>query len=238
MDSWLKIEIEKHEAKHEIVVSAVRCILIGFLGVLYLLAPKGFTQTNSFEPVKWLLILYFPLLCFRLYLAVRNRLSPVLTYLGIALDVIAISSLIYSFHIQYGQSPAFSLKAPTFIYFLLFIVLRSLSYNFKYVVTTGVLAALSWALLVGLAIYQGEPITHYYVEYLSQNKVLVRTEVDKILILLLATGLLAYGVIRTKKLLIRSVDSANRNATLSRCFSPTVLEQFNQKTSETRDRKN
>ncbi len=53
--------------------------------------------------------------------AVAGRLLVVLSILA---DIALLLGLIWSFHVQYGQDAAFSLKVPTFIYIFLFVALE------------------------------------------------------------------------------------------------------------------
>ncbi len=43
-------------------------------------------------------------------------------------------SSFWSFHVQYGQPAAFSLKAPTFAYLFISVVVRALRFDPKYVI--------------------------------------------------------------------------------------------------------
>ena len=61
--------------------------------------------------------------------------------------------LIWSFHLQYGQPPSFYLKVPTLLYVFIFIALRALRFEAKYVVFAGLAAALGWLAMVLYVVY-------------------------------------------------------------------------------------
>ena len=85
-----------------------------------------------------------------------NRLKLMVVILAAA-DMAVLSSLIYSFHIQYDVPLAAVLKAPAFGYFFLYIALRSVSLQAFNVVVTGVFATLGWAVLTYLSFLQVPP---------------------------------------------------------------------------------
>jgi adenylate cyclase len=82
---------------------------------------------------------------------------------------------IWSFHIQYMQPPTFYLKAPTLLYVFIFIALRALRFEARYVILAGVTAAIGWLILVGFAAVQSgdAAITRDYIHYMTHNALLL-----------------------------------------------------------------
>ena len=76
------------------------------------------------------------------------RLPAWLLALSIIIDMALLFGLIWSFHLQYAQPPSFYLKAPTLLYVFIFIALRALRFEAKYVVFAGLAAALGWLAMV------------------------------------------------------------------------------------------
>ena len=56
--------------------------------------------------------------------------------------------LIWSFHRTYQQPPSFYLKAPTLLYVFIFIALRALRFDARYVLLAGGTAIIGWAILM------------------------------------------------------------------------------------------
>jgi adenylate cyclase len=136
--------------------------------------------------------------------------------------------LIWSFHLQYQQPPSFYLKSPTLLYVFIFIALRALRFEARYVVAAGLVAAAGWTGLASYAIYTTgtEMVTRDYVYYMTNNAVLVGAEFDKIISILLVTAIIAVAINRARNLLNRSVIEGQAAQDLSRFFSPEIADQI------------
>jgi adenylate cyclase len=220
--------VARTEDANEILLGWVQAVVVTLLGALYLAAPKGFQPSDvSFEPVPWLLAGYAPLVAGRLVLAHRRRLGPAILTASTLVDVGMLFLLIWSFHIQYCQPPAFYLKAPTFAYAFLFIALRSLRYDVRYLVLTGVAAAAGWMLLVGYALGPGDAIiARSFVDYAMGYHVLIGAELDKVVAISLVTGVLAVGTMRSRRLLAEAASEGQARRELTRFFSPDVATRI------------
>ncbi len=220
--------IARTEDANEILLGWVQLAVVTLLGALYLAAPKGFEAKDvAFEPVPWLLASYAPLVVARLVLAHRRRLGPVILTTSVLTDIGVLFLLIWSFHIQYCQPPAFYLKAPTFAYAFLFIALRSLRYDFRYLVLTGVTAAIGWMVLVGYALGPGDAeITRSFVDYAMGYHVLIGAELDKVVSMAMVTGVLAVGTVRSRRLLAVAASEGQARRELTRFFSPAVATRI------------
>jgi adenylate cyclase len=147
-------------------------IVIGF-GVLYGLSR----QTAPMTTAIWLLTpaaigAYFVATIIRLVMAYRIRMGFWLLAGSIAIDMALLYGLIWSFHLQYMQPASFYLKAPTQQYVYIFIALRALRFEVRYVVLAGIAAALGWLAMIGyvmLADPHDNMITRSYVQYLTSN---------------------------------------------------------------------
>ena len=135
--------------------------------------------------------------------------------------------LIWSFHLQYEQPPSFYLKAPTLLYLFIFIAIRALHFDPRFVISTGVSAAVGWALMVVYVVTidpADSMITRDYVEYMTSNSILIGAEFDKIVSILMVTGVLALALHRARNLLIESVIEGSAARDLSR-FVPQEIAQ-------------
>ena len=149
--------------------------------------------------------------------------------LSVVMDMALLFGLIWSFHIQYAQPLALFLKAPTMLYVFIFITLRALRYDARFVIIAGLVAAGGWAMMVALSVGGmriGNPTTRDYVEYLTTANVLIGAELDKILSILAVTGILALALVRAQRLLQRAVAEGEAAQDLSRFFAPEVANRI------------
>lgn len=226
IDRRVQNAIREMEESHEILIGWVQVFLLSLLGFLYFLSPKGFSGRVTIEPVPIVLGLYGPLIFVRLKLAYRKALTPAWLYASVIADTGLVTFLIWCFHWQYDQPIAFSLKAPTFIYYFLFLSLRCLRYEAKYVILSGVSAITAWMVLLLAGIFAGGEITHRYVDYILGARILIGAEVDKMVLLGMVTGVLAYSMERSRRLLTQAVQETQRRTQLTRFFSPVLADSI------------
>ncbi len=215
------------DRRSEILISWVQASLVLLLGTLYAVAPGTALPETVFFPVPWALGIYGSFTTLRLILAYQNRIGPAMKVLSVVVDVTMLMATIWSFHIQYSQPAAFYLKAPTFIYVFIFIVLRALTITPGYVVLGGLVAALGWSLMLGYALWEpghGSLITRDYIEYMTSTRILVGAEIDRIISILIVTAVLSVSVARARQLLFRAVSEQAAATQLSRFFSPEIAE--------------
>ena len=144
-------------------------------------------------------------------------------------DLTLLMMLIWSFHIQYDQPASFYLKAPTLLYVFIFTALRALRFEARFVLLAGLASALGWLILVGYVITvdpHDNMITRNYVAYMTSNTVLLGAEFDKIISILMVTGILTVALVRARKLLERSVIEATAAADVARFFLPEIASKI------------
>ena len=194
-------------------------VIVTVFGLLYAIAPKTFSQDVDFVPVPWVLAMYLAFSLVRLYLAVGRRLPDWMLYLSSVVDIALLLGLIWSFHLQYEQPPSFYLKSPTLLYLFIFIAIRALHFDPRFVISTGVSAAIGWSFMVAYVVVQDpvdNMVTRDYVEYMTSNSVLIGAEFDKIVSILMVTGVLALALHRARNLLMESVIEGSAARDLSR----------------------
>lgn len=218
--------ITRTEERSEILISLFQAGFVAFMGILYFLAPKGYTGDVPVRPVPLVLMVYSPFVAIRLALALTRRLTPLLLNVSIIVDVAMICVLLWTFHVQYQQDPGFYLKAPTAFYLFLFVALRSLRYDARYVLFAGATAAAGWIALTVIALRTGSDITRDFVSYITGTDVLVGAQVDRIIAILVLTLVLAVGVRRNSGLLVESATESRARTELSRYFSPRVVTRI------------
>lgn len=219
------VAIRKQQAASERLITICQLLIILTFITLYFLAPKPADQ-GMFDSITIKVIgayLVFSLL--RLYLCEKGFIPGWFLALSVIADVALLMLLIWGFHIEYQQPPGFYLKAPTLLYAFIFIALRALRFDIFYLLLTGVGAAVGWAFLVYYAVASddtGNAITRSYVEYITSNKILRGAEFDKIISILVTTGIIAIAITRAKRLLIFAARESTAAAELKRFFAPEV----------------
>lgn len=220
----VRAEIRKRENASERLISWVQLGIVSLFSTLYLLAPRA-EGADGFNFVPVALAIYFGFTLVRLGLSYRFELPTWFLLLSIGADMALLVGLIFSFHIQYNQPPTFYLKAPTLMYVFIFIGLRALRFDPRFVLTTGLVAVAGWLGLVGYAVLSdmdGMHITRNYVEYLTENSVLIGAELDKTVVILTVTILLSAALYRGRELLFSSVRDHAAASDLKRFFAPEV----------------
>ena len=226
--------IRAQEEASEILVGWIQLAIVFGFSLVYVLAPKTFSDTAPFRPVPWVLAAYLAFTLLRLLLAHRHRLPEWLRYVSIVFDMALLLGLIWSFHLQYEQPPSFYLKAPTLLYIFIFIALRTLNFDARKVVTAGLFAVIGWIVLV-LYVITIDPrdsmITHDYVHYLTSNSILIGAEVDKVISILVVTGILGFAITRNRRLLTYAVREGVSNQDLAR-FVPAEVASLTKTSDE------
>ena len=221
------IRAQQHAS--EILIGWVQLGVVVLFGTLYLVSPKTFSTESQFAPVPWVLVTYFAFTLIRLMLSHRGRIPDWFLYLSVVIDMGLLFALIWSFHLQYMQPPTFYLKAPTLLYVFIFIALRAMRFEARFVILAGVVAAAGWAALAFYAMAAGggmEMVTRDYVSYMTTNSILIGAEIDKIVSILTVTAILAAAITRARRLLVRSVAEGAAADDLSRFFSPEIAHRI------------
>lgn len=216
--------IQQQDNSSEIVVKYIQLGVVAIMGVLYLISPKTDAGTD-FSPVPYALASYLTVNILALIWAVRRGLPNWMVYLSIIIDMALLMVLIWSFHIQYDQPPSFYLKAPTLLYIFIFIALRALRFQARFVITAGLAASLGWGAMI-LYVTMSDPdntmITRDYVSYITSNTILLGAEFDKIISILIVTAILALALSRAHGLLVRAVTEQAAAEDLSHFFDESV----------------
>lgn len=216
--------IRQQDTSSEVLVKLLQLTVVGILGILYLISPKTDANT-AFSPVPYALASYLVVNFLALVWAVRRGLPNWAVYLSIIIDVTLLMVLIWSFHIQYDQPPSFYLKAPTLLYIFIFIALRALRFQARFVLAAGISAAVGWGAMISYVIISNpgnSMITRNYVDYLTSNAILLGAEFDKIISILIVTGILALALKRAHALLVRAVTEQAAAQNLSHFFDKSV----------------
>lgn len=221
--------IQGQEDRTERLIGWIQLAVVVTFGVLYAISPKTGPIDPPLQPVPYALGGYLLFTLLRLVLAYRIRLPDWFLFLSIVIDMALLFVLIWSFHIQYGQPASFYLKVPTLLYVFIFIALRALRFDARFVIAAGAAAVLGWSILVYYAIavdMQDDMITRDFIYYMTSNAVLLGAEFDKIMTIMTVTAILGFALLRGRQLLVRSVSESVAAQELSRFFSPEVAQRI------------
>ena len=219
--------IRDREEESERLIGWVQLGLVLTFGALFFIAPRPTDAGMTiYEPVPIALTVYALFTLARLAIAYFSRVPWWLLVISILIDISLLMTLIWFFHIDYGQPAAFSLKVPTFIYVFVFITLRGLRFDYRYVLLTGASVAVGWTVMVWAVINADgtKVITRNFGTYLTSNRVLIGAELDKVLTVLLVTCLLAAGVRRAQAMLVLATREEAAGREIRRFLSDGVAE--------------
>ena len=220
--------IRTQQESSEILIGWIQLVIVLTFSVLYLLSPKPHGDSVMVSPEAWFLGAYIGFTVVRLGLAYRRLLPAWLLHLSVVIDMALLLALIWSFHLKYEQPASFYLKVPTLLYVFIFISLRALRFDTRYVLSAGFAAAAGWLLMVAYAVHiepEDPMITRDYVQYMTSNSVLLGAEFDKVISILMVTLVLALAIARARDLLVRAVADHSAALELSRFVPERVAEQ-------------
>jgi adenylate cyclase len=201
LPSRIRAVIEQQQDDSERLTAWIQLGIVLFFAGLYSVAPKTYSGNLLYPPVTMALTGFVAAAVLRLAVAHRGRAPGWFVGGLIVADMTLLLLLIWSFHIQYEQPPAFSLKAPTLLYVFIFIALRTLRFEVRYVVLAGVAAAIGWMVLASWAVFVDPGmVTRDYVYYLTENAVLIGAEIDKVITILVVTAVLSLALVRVTQL--------------------------------------
>lgn len=220
--------MEAEELASERVISWVQLFITMTFAVLYLLAPRPVDAAMRDEPVPWALGIYLTFTLIRLALAYRGTLPGWFLVLSMLADIVLLYSLIWQFHIAYDQPPGFSLRVPTFTHIFIFIAVRALRFDPRFVLWQGLFAAFGWATVVVLAIWQSGPgsVTRSFIAYMNGEGILVGAEMDKLISLLVVTAVLSVTLYRARVTLLTAVREGVATRQMRRYFGAGVADHI------------
>ncbi|MEM9221447.1 MAG: adenylate/guanylate cyclase domain-containing protein [Pseudomonadota bacterium] len=219
--------VTAEEWRSERLIGWVQLGVIALFSLLYALAPRPSDAADAvFEPVPVVLVAYTAFTIFRILAAYRGFLPGWLLVTSMIADVVLLYGLIWTFHIAYEQPASFYLKIPTFAYIFVFIAIRALRFDPRFVISQGLFAAFGWLLMVLYAVHKSgmDVITRSFVEYMTMNLVLIGAELDKIFTILLCTLVLALALYRARTILLVAVREGAARRDMRRFFGRGVAE--------------
>jgi adenylate cyclase len=220
--------IRRQDWSSEVLIRLFQLGIVLTFGMLWLVSPRTDANT-AFTLVPYALAVYLALTLFGLIWSARRELPDWAVQMSIVFDMALLMVLIWSFHVQYEQPASFYLKIPTFVYVFIFIALRVLRFEPQFVLSAGLMAAAAWLAMLAYAVLTdatSSMVTRNFVTYLTSNSILIGAEVDKILAILVVTGVLWIALRCARGLLVRAVSDRAAAENLSRFFDDAVAMQI------------
>lgn len=218
------VAIHERERANEILARIIQLAIVLMFSFIYSISPKT-SPEEAFSPVPYVLGIYLVFSAIGFVWALRKELPDWAIYCSILFDFALLYGLMISFHLQYMQPASFILKAPALLYVFIFIALRVLRLESKFVIAAGITAAMGWFVVI-LYVTEFDPgnnmLTRSYVEYLTSNSILIGAEVDKVLSIIFVTTILALAVNGSANLLVTAVREKSAAQALSRFFDSSV----------------
>ena len=209
MPDRIREVVDRFEDQGERLIGWVQLGIGLFLSMLYFVSrrPEDAFMGYFTQPVPVSLSIYITFTIIRLMLSYRFRLPKWFVFLSVLVDITTLYGVIWYFHVQYGQSPGFYLKAPTVMYVFFFIAIRALRFEPAWVLITGAVAAVGW---FGMTLYAIEEagmmaVTRSFVAYIESDQILIGAEVDKVVAIVGMSVSLALALTRAKRLLAVAV---------------------------------
>ncbi|MEM7445320.1 MAG: adenylate/guanylate cyclase domain-containing protein, partial [Pseudomonadota bacterium] len=217
--------IRRQEEASERLIGWVQLALVVLFGTLYSIAPRP-ADAMELEPVPIFLAAYFLFTVARLALTYRGYMPGWLLVASMLADVGMLMGLIWSFHIQYQEPASFYLKVPTFTYIFIFISLRAMRFDHRFILSIGLFAALGWLIMVMYAVETSGPdaVTRNFVTYLTSNAILLGAEFDKIATILVVTAILTFAIWQARRTLVTAVREQAASEDIKRFLSAGVAE--------------
>ena len=236
MPARLRKLVDAEEEASEQLIGWVQLVLASTFLALYLIAPRPSDAeiVTMFQPVPTVIGGYIAFTIVRIVAARLHYLPGWFLVLSMIIDVVLLYALIWMFHKQYAQPPAFYLKIPTFIYIFVFIAIRALRFDPRFVLSQGLFAALGWVLMVVYAVnYSGtDVITRSFTEYLTSNAILIGAEFDKVFAILMVTTVLSIALWRARVTLMTAVREGAATRDMRRFLSKGVAEAITSSETE------
>ncbi len=217
--------VRRQEESSERLIGWVQLALVVLFGTLYSIAPRP-ADAMELEPVPIFLSAYFLFTVARLALTYRGFMPGWLLVASMLADVAMLMGLIWSFHIQYHEPASFYLKVPTFTYIFIFIALRAMRFDHRFILSIGLFAAIGWLAMVLYAVDASGPdvVTRNFVEYMTSNTILLGAEFDKIATILVVTVILTFAIWQARRTLVIAVREQAASEDMKRFLSAGVAE--------------
>lgn len=224
----IREQIRALQYKSELLVAAVQLAVIALLVVVNYSTPKGYSPGAPVHSAELGLSLFTILVLVRLWFAYTKQLSPFFLGFLVIAEMVLLLFILWTYYLQFETTPPINLKNTSFSFVFVLITLRALRFEPIWVILSGFTAAIGWCVIVWLAISSTSMnvLTWDYVTYASSRSVYLVAEFNKVLSILLVTGIIALVLKRGQELLSQEVTQTTAAKELARFFDTNVAEKI------------
>lgn len=212
----IRAAVDRFEAQSDRIAGVFQLAGLSLFAALYAATYSSFDVHHTIEPAPVALAVYGAFTFWRLRDAAERPNRQSRLYVSAAVDIIALYVLIAAFPFQYEAPAALFLKAPTLFYVFILIGLRTLWFDPRLTLFTGVIAAAGWGALTLFTAFDGAPVTGDYRIYMTSLSLLPGAELEKIAAIAATTLVLAAAVHRARTLLYRTATEETAAADLTK----------------------
>lgn len=192
---------EERWVRNTELMIAIISVVFSFAILMLYKGGVNISESSRHAYIVQSVILAFPFLCLARLIYVRFRKpSPWFEWISPAVDILILSSIIYVFSLQYSNIAA-SFSAPTYAFYFVMIALHSMRFKPKQTLFCGLIATLSWGVMIAHFKFGGAEITHSYGEFIASSKLLLGAEIERMIALLTFSGFLAIAAQRARRLM-------------------------------------
>jgi adenylate cyclase len=189
--------------------------------------------------LETILALFAALALVNYRVASGDRPWPWWDYAVVVLNFALLTFSMVGYDLVFGDAwpPQMMLRNGTFVYFFLFLGVISLRYSPRLVLFAGIGGALAWTVGVWLIARSPGTLTgighglemspeQQLGEHLDPRFVDLDVVIQDVVVLLIVAGVLAAGVWRSRRLVLREAVAARERANLARYFAPTMVDRL------------
>lgn len=211
MSPGLERTLLDHDVRGEKSIAKAQAGICAFIFVLYF----GSLSTSSLQELNlWVPVIVSGLMATSLFRYLVACKTPFLNWAFEPINVIDISiylSLIWSYQFTYEMTAGSVLKAPSLTLLFVLIGLRALRIHPIPILVTGSAAVIGWGLMTLFSVLsEGQnSITRSYSDYLTSEKILIGSEVEKMVALGALTICLAFATKKARDILSKAADASD-----------------------------
>lgn len=224
----IQVDLEELQYKSEMLVAIVQCGIILLLAAIYFSSPSGHAPDAPVRSAPLGLGLFAILVLVRFWFAYSRQLTPLFLGFSVTAEMSLLMFTIWTYHLQFEAMNTVNIKNTHINYVFVLIALRGLRFEPIWVILSGITAAIGWIVMVTYTLYEAGSgiITWDYVTYVSTRSLHPGGEFDKILTILLITGITAYTLKRGRDTLLTAVSKTQATKDLSKFFDSDVASKI------------
>jgi adenylate cyclase len=191
--------------------------------------------------LETMLALYALLALLNYRVASGDRPRPWWNYFVVAANFALLTFSVVGYDLVFGGPwpPQMTLRNGTFVYFFFVLAIVALSYSPRLVLFAGLGGALGWSVAAWLIVRMPGTLTSFghgpemspeqrLRQHLDPRFVDLDVLIQDVIVLLIVASILAAGVWRSRRLVLRQAVAARERANLARYFAPTMVDRLAQ----------